>query len=133
VRVKIDPLDRLASECVRRRAIVIDGGCQRCLTPKYDIEKEDGSIYPAWKQLQTSHFIGRSNKAVRYDLDNLVGICAGCHIYLTAHPLEHVEWFKQHLGDRFEMLQGRQHQTGKVDRNAIYLYLKEQIRILSEL
>lgn len=132
MKIRLDALDKLASEYVRRRAIAEVGGCQRCLTPKYDIQKEDGSIFPAWKQLECSHFIGRSNRAVRYDTDNLVGICAGCHLYLTSHPLEHTEWFKNRLGeDKFNMLMGRMRQTWpKPDRKLIEIYLKEQIKQL---
>ena len=133
MRVKIDPLDRLASEYIRRRAIKLDGGCQRCLAPKFDRVKEDGSIYPAWKQLETSHFIGRANKATRYDPDNMIGICAGCHMYFTAHPLEHVEFFKRRLGEeKFEFLQGRMRNIGMPDKGLIEIYLKEKLANLTE-
>lgn len=132
MKVRTDPLDTLCSEFVRKRAIAEDGGCQRCLTSKFDIQKEDGSIFPAWKQLETSHFIGRTNRAVRYDPDNLVGICAGCHMYLGSHPLEHVEWFKNRLGEQaFDMLNSRARTPAKyIDKEAIRLYLKIKIEEL---
>lgn len=134
MKIRLDALDKLASEYVRRRAIAEVGGCQRCLTPKYDIQKEDGSIFPAWKQLECSHFIGRSNRAVRYDTDNLVGICAGCHLYLTSHPLEHVEWFKSRLGEQaFDMLNSRMRTPSRyVDKEAIGIYLKIKIEEYEE-
>lgn len=130
MKVKIDELDKLVSEYIRRRAIQRTGGCERCLTPKFDIQKENGGILPAWKQLQCSHFIGRSNRAVRYDSENLLGLCMGCHLYLTAHPLEHVEFFEKRLGDRFELLQGRARIVGKPDKEAIKLYFKKKIEDL---
>ena len=129
MKIRIDPLDTDVSEYVRRRAIQRVHGCERCLTPKYDTQKEDGSNYPAWKQLQASHFIGRSNKAVRYDSDNLAGLCMGCHMYFTAHPLEHVEWFKARLGDKFDLLQARARTPARyIDKEVIRLYYKAKIK-----
>jgi len=93
-------------------------GCERCLQGKTD-----------YKQLQCSHFIGRGKKSVRWDEDNAAGLCMGCHTYFTAHPLEHVEWFKARLGDKFDLLLARTRTPAKfIDRSAIELYLKEKIR-----
>ena len=126
--MRIDKLDVLFSEYIRKRAIAEDGGCQRCLSPKYDIVKDNGDTFPAWRQLQCSHFMGRSKRSVRLDADNAVGLCGACHIYFTAHPLEHIEFFKQRLGEQFDMLQHRARILEKIDREAIKLYLQEKIR-----
>ena len=127
--MKITLLDRLYSEFIRRRAIARVGGCERCLSPKWDITKEDGSIFPAWKQLQCSHFHGRGKGSVRYDEDNGAGLCGACHMYFTAHPLEHTEWFKAHLGEReFDMLSNRARIVPyKPDKEAISLYYQEKL------
>lgn len=130
--MKIALLDEYFREFIRKRAIKNAGGCERCLSPRYDIEKEDGSIFPAWKQLQTAHFIPRGNYHIRWDEDNAAGLCGGCHRAIDKHFVQKEELVKARLGDRFELLQGREHETGKVDRNAIYLYLKEEIRKLEE-
>jgi len=132
VAIKITPLDQLFSERIRRRAIYTVGGCERCLKPKYDIQKEDGSIFPAWKQLQCAHFDGRGNKAVRYDDDNAAGLCFYCHSYLDAHAMEKVEWIKQRLGeDKYNNLLARMRiYYPKPDQKAITLYLKERIKQL---
>ncbi len=130
--MKIDPLDKLFSQERRMTAISKVGGCERCLHPKFDIQKEDGSIFPAWKQLQCSHFWGRSNKKVRWDEDNAAGLCGGCHRYFTSHPHLHEEWFKERLGDGFDLLTVRANTTQKVDKFVIWLYLKERIRTLEE-
>lgn len=125
--MKIDKLDKLFSEYIRKRAIKEAGGCERCLNPKYDIEKENG-IFPAWKQLQCSHFKGRARKSVRYDEDNAAGLCGGCHMYLTAHPDEHEAWFKERLGEeKFDLLICRSSRPQKVDKDLIYLYFKQKI------
>ena len=131
--MKIDKLDILFSEYVRRRAIKESGGCERCLTEKHPIEKEDGSAFPAWKQLQCSHFYGRAKKTTRYDPDNATGLCAACHLYLTANPQEHFEFFKKRLGERgLDLLNHRAHIPQKVDRYLIELYLKVKIKELEE-
>ena len=124
-------LDVLFSEYIRRRAITEVGGCERCLTPKYNITNENGDIFPAWKHLQCSHFHGRASRSVRWDEDNASGLCGACHIYVTAHPIEHVEWFKERLGDRFDLLQARARTPARyIDREAIKLYYKAKIEEL---
>ena len=128
---KYAKLDALFSEFVRKRAIKLTGGCERCLSSKFDIQKENGEIYPAFKQLQCSHFIGRSRSSVRFDPDNACGLCGACHLYLTAHPLEHTEFFKQRLGRNFDLLMARMRIIG-IDQKAIELYLKEQLKLLEE-
>ena len=116
--MKLTPLDILFSEFIRKRAIKRVQGCERCLQGKMD-----------YKQLQCSHFIGRARKAVRWDEDNAAGLCAGCHMYFTSHPLEHVGWFVEHLGEeKVDLLMARNRIRGKPDIEAITLYLKAKIK-----
>ena len=128
--MKLDKLDILTSEFARRRAIKEVGGCERCLTPKYSITKEDGSEFPAWKQLQCAHYYGRSRKITRYDPDNVFGFCGACHIYFTSNPNEFIDWFIKTKGqDKLDLLQARMRIPARyLDRNGIELYLKEEIR-----
>jgi len=122
MRIRLDPLDELFSEFIRKRAIKRVGGCERCLAPKTD-----------YKQLQCSHFFGRAKKSVRWDEDNAVALCMGCHAYFTAHPLEHIEWFKARLGDKFNLLRARARTPARyIDKEAIRLYLKAKIKELEE-
>jgi len=130
MRVKINPLDKLFSQYIKMRAIALVGGCEKCLTPKYDIQKEDGSIYPAWKQLECSHFWGRGKKSVRCDEDNAAGLCFKCHQNFGAYPLEHTEWFKARLGDKFDLLRVRADTPGKPDKEALTIYLGIKIKEL---
>ena len=117
MRIHVDPLDLLFSRYVRLRAIRRVGGCERCLKPK-DIN-----------ELQCSHFFGRGRRSVRYDPSNACGFCFGCHQFFGANPLEHVRWFRNHLEEQeFAFLEGRMRQIGKVDREAIRLYLQEEIK-----
>ncbi len=119
--MKLSPLDILFSQYIRMRAMVRIGGCERCLAGKVD-----------YKQLQCSHFHGRARRSVRWDESNSVGLCPGCHMYFTAHPLEHVEWFKNHLGEaEYNNLQGRMRQTHpKPDEKLLLIYYREKIKTL---
>jgi len=117
-KVRISTEDRLFSEFIRKRAIRISGGCQRCLSQKTN-----------YKQLQCSHLWGRRNKATRWDPDNCIGLCSGCHAYFTANPIEHQDWFRKHLGDeRFEQLRLRAQGVKKVDIVVVRLYLNQLLK-----
>lgn len=129
---KRDPLDDLFSEFVRRRALARVGGCERCLAKKHDTTRDDGTTRPAYMQLQCSHFIGRTTYTVRWDADNAAGLCGGCHFYLEHHPDEHQAWFLGHLGQNgYDMLQARRRIRQRPDRNALGIYYKANIEILS--
>lgn len=121
MKIRLDPLDVLFSEFVRCRAMIRIHGCERCLTGKTD-----------YKQLQCSHFWGRSRRSVRWDEDNGVGFCGACHLYFASHPAEYTEWFKQHLGEMaFDLLASRMRITyPKPDKKMLALYYKEKIKEL---
>ena len=126
---KYAALDNLFSRYIRTQTIREYGGCARCLTPKHDVYKEDGTKYPAWKQLQTAHFWGRRNTNVRFDPDNAIGLCGACHLYFHAHPLEFVEFFKARLGEQaFDLLRARANEVGRPDKKAIELWLKKELK-----
>ena len=114
------PLDRLFSEYIRRRAMARFGGCERCRSSKN-----------TWTQLQCAHFHGRSSKSVRWDEDNAAGLCGGCHRYLDSHPMEKVEWFRQHLGqDAFDQLNVRYLMMGMPDLNLLGVYYRRKLEEL---
>jgi len=73
-------LDRIVSEIVRAR-----GYCVWCGNPKYEL-------------LQCCHIYSRSNLAVRWDLNNLLCMCAGCHFKAHQRPLEFASFVKEFLG-----------------------------------
>ena len=115
MKIRITTLDKLFSHYIKLR----DKWCQRC----------GGS-----GGLQTAHFHSRRKRSVRYDPDNLCLLCFGCHIYLDGNPLEKIEFFKQKLGqESFDMLNSRARIPARyIDKNAITLYLKEQLKNLTE-
>ncbi len=63
------------------------GMCERC-----------GKGRPA--QLQCAHIITRSNLHLRFNLQNALCLCAGCHFYWHHEPLECMGWFKAVFSDR---------------------------------
>jgi len=129
MRIKLSPLDKLFSEYIRLRAMKRVHGCERCLVPKYDIQKEDGSIFPAWGQLDCAHLLGRWKKSIRWDEDNAIGACGGCHLTLDRDHLEKESFIESHLGQEgYNLLKARARITYPgPDVEAITLYLKVKI------
>jgi hypothetical protein len=115
---EVKRLDRLFSEYIRKRALREDGGCQRC-----------GQGKGSYKQLQTSHFISRRYRSLRWDPDNACGLCGACHMYLTGHPQEHVKFFQKRLGPGYDLLLWRRDWAASgLDLAAIELYLKQELK-----
>lgn len=55
--------------------------------------------------LNSHHIFSRSNKSVRWDVENGVCLCVGHHTFssvFSAHktPLEFIEWLKSHRGEQ---------------------------------
>jgi len=82
----IRKLDKLFSLYIRKR-----GSCQRCGKTHF---------------LQTSHIYSRRYLRVRWWPDNATCLCAGCHIFMTASPVDHADFALNLLGrKRFTNLQ----------------------------
>lgn len=120
MRIKIDPLDKVFSEYIRKRAVFNTLGCEFCGSQR------------AWDRLQCSHFHGRRSRMTRYDPENACGLCFTCHIFLGEHPNIHSEFFKKRLGsDGFEQLNIRANQICKMTeemKDRIGASLKAQIK-----
>ena len=69
-------LDKECSRIIRAR-----GACQRCGKSKYEL-------------LQCCHIFSRANRAVRWDLENLLCLCAGCHFWAHQNPTLFAEFVK---------------------------------------
>lgn len=128
MKIAITRLDKLFSEYIRQRAILRIGGCEKCLTPKYDKQKDDGSTLPAYKQLQCSHYWGKWTRSARWDEDNAAGLCGACHLFLGSHPDEHKTFFWKRLGEEgYNLLMLRANSVNKVDLVAIEIYLRQKL------
>ena len=78
-----------------------------------------GKVYSKYitnhrRALHCSHFHGRGNWAVRFDPDNAVALCYGCHRIMGANPEEHREFIKSRLGaKKFNALRLRKNEVVK--------------------
>ena len=112
----IERCDDLASEIVRRRAIQRANGCEKCLHEH------------TWKELQCCHFITRTIFNTRWDLENLVGLCCGCHRYLDRRPKVKEAWWRNLIGDdRVDLLYARERYTGKAELEWQEVYLRQEL------
>ena len=54
--------------------------------------------------LHCSHYVGRGRYSTRFEPLNAVALCYGCHRFFTSHPIDHTEFFKKRLGEKWENL-----------------------------
>ena len=120
LKIRIDSLDSLVSEYVRKRT---KGFCERC-----------GKYY-GWQNLQACHFHSRRKISVRYDADNLAGCDFGCHQWLDGNPLEKVEFFQNRLGQvKFDLLNSRARITfPRPDKKMLTIYYQQEIKKLENI
>ena len=87
-------LDRLCSQIVRGR-----GKCEKC-------EGRDN--------LQCCHIFSRTYSNTRWDLENLLCLCAGCHFWGHKNPIGFAEFVKCKLGEeKYELLKEKHNQITK--------------------
>lgn len=118
-KVRIDPADTAFSQWIRLR----DRECLRCHSP---VAFNDKGLPVSH---QASHFQGRRKESTRFDPENVVTLCGGCHSYFTANPAEHYQWqvetFSQDLVDRVVL---RSNIPQKKDRKMALLYWRERLK-----
>jgi len=68
----VKKLDKLVSEMVRSK-----GKCERC-------EKTS--------TLQPAHIYSRKFQHLRWDFENIICLCAGCHFWMHQNPAEAMRW-----------------------------------------
>jgi len=98
-------LDKICSQIVRARGI-----CASCL------KKEN---------LQCCHIYSRTYNATRWDLDNLLCLCASCHFYFHKNPLEFANFVKEYCNDeKLAMLHEARNQITKYTTEDLEIKLK---------
>jgi 5-methylcytosine-specific restriction endonuclease McrA len=98
-------LDKKVSELVRAR-----GKCERC-----------GSR----NCLQTAHIFSRRYLSVRWDLDNVLCLCASCHFWSHSNPILFTEFVRKKLGeDTYELLKEKHKYIFKFALNDLLQKLK---------
>lgn len=58
--------------------------------------------------LQCAHIISRNNLTLRYDLENALCLCAGCHFKWHQSPTEAIRWLDKTFPGRIDYLHKRQ-------------------------
>jgi len=107
--MKLDKADTTFSKYIRLRD---DYTCQRC-------HRKSESV-------ACSHFFGRTGESTRYDPDNCVTLCYGCHQYFDETNREAYRDFKlKQLGEKgFNALKLRANLYKKKDRKMSLLIAK---------
>lgn len=88
--------------------------------------------------LNSHHVYSRSNRSTRWDLNNGVCLCVGCHIFsskFSAHktPLEFVEWIRDSRGaDWYSDLRTKAREIYKPDYFKIKQQLDKQLEEFNE-
>lgn len=115
-KIKIDPADQAFSKYVRTKA---GWQCARC------------GRYATGQSLHAAHFHARRKESVRFDLENVDALCAGCHRYFTNHYTEHKEWKLQQLGqDQYDLLMLRANTRGEKNRKLEAQYWRNELKKL---
>lgn len=79
--------------------------CQRCLDP--------------YRKVQWAHMISRRHLCIRWESDNALSLCAGCHMWFDGYPLLSGDWFKKNYPDRAERILAMFNKGGKIDPVAL--------------
>lgn len=118
-----DSLDALFSNYVRARD---NYTCQRCA--KY--------YEPPTRAIHSAHIFSRSHKGLRWNPDNAIALCHGCHVYFGGNPLYFKEWIVTRIGTRkYEVLMYLARKPTKYtrwDREIIRQDLKARLKALGD-
>lgn len=118
MKIKINSLDALFSRYIRAKA---GWRCERC------------GNKPDRRGLHVHHFHRRRKMATRYDSENCLSLCLGCHQYFHENRKEEEAFLLQKLGqDRFDMLEARSRTPQKVDVDLLTLYFEQILKELND-
>ena len=69
------------------------------------------------------HIVGRRNRTLRWDLNNGITLCPGCHTFRTksAHqdPLWFADWFRSNHPSRYRLIKHKKESTIKATYNDV--------------
>lgn len=123
MKLKIDSADLWFSKFIRLR----DGKCMRCGSPVQFNDKGDPITH------QCSHYKGRRKEATRFDPNNCISLCYGCHQYWHEHPTEYDDWMVKNKGlDIVNAINVRTCMYKKKDRKFEVLIWKQAYKNLRE-
>lgn len=79
-------------------------------------------------KLECAHIISRTYTKVRFNYDNALCLCSGCHFWAHKNPTEFSRWVEEYVGEeRIRELEKESKRTDyKVDYEDIYGKLKKE-------
>ena len=108
--------DKIIAKIIKKRD---NYTCQRCFSKS--------------KQLNTCHFYSRFMKGLRYEFDNLVCLCVGCHFYFHHNPIEFVEFWEKRIGkEAMERLRVKKNTIARPDYKLMYFKLTAYLKEMEE-
>lgn len=66
------------------------------------------------RNVQWCHIFSRRHKNLRWESDNALTMCAGCHMFWHGNPVLAVEWFRKTWPERYERILAMFNEGGKV-------------------
>lgn len=75
--------------------------------------------------INPSHVIGRQNKRLRWDVNNVKTLCFTCHRWWHDNPTESGEWFKKKYSKRHKYLEKHKMEIQKTTVTALKELLEE--------
>lgn len=110
--IRVSLLDRLWAAIVKARDKY---RCRRC------------GRHGEGRGIQAAHIFSRRRRGTRWDTDNGLTLCTGCHTWGHGNPLEFHAWVEELLGSVFyERLRLRSQTITKVDEKLVAQLLKMQ-------
>ena len=114
--MKISAADKYFSLCIRTAA---DNTCVTC--------GKQG-------RMECSHVYSRRHRTIRWDVENAMSQCNGCHRKWHESPLKSFTWFEYKFGNgRVELLREKMNnkqKVSKLEEKEIAKHYKEQLAIV---
>jgi len=117
-KIRLRATDRLFSQYIRQRDKFT---CQRC---RHIFPSDDA------QGLDNSHYWGRWHENTRFDEDNCISLCCGCHRIWAEEGREEYKAFMVHrLGERgYDLLEYRHNLYKKRDDKSDSMILKQMLK-----
>ncbi len=121
--MKTDKADSTFAEAIKTRD---KWTCQRCKTDYTHSESKQG--------LDCSHYFGRQAQGTRFEPDNCIALCRGCHNYWDEIDKEGYREFKtKQLGqERFESLRLQANTYKKKDYKMRLIEAREYLKLMEK-
>ncbi len=75
--------------------------------------------------LQCAHIISRTYVNTRFDKDNLLCLCAGCHMKWHKEPIEAVRWLELRFPGRYDRVNRLRNLSVKISTNTLVEMLED--------